>query len=228
MNKFFTLLAVLLLLSVSTNILAQDDDDLYEKDFLEVAVFVGGALPVGSLGDWTTTSELGTLELGTETGFNLGLDVGHFLTPDYVLGFNFTYSQFSIKTDEALLSSHNHRIFSSSLYLKYYFFGESSWVPYLKGHAGLDFAKFTTPVREKAGPGFIYRELAYDPALAFGFGAGFFKYTHDYGGLFFEANFHNGLTSNVDGSYEGGDYTFGESSTVLDAHFGIKVFFGND
>ena len=216
-------------LVLSGNLFAQEEEELIAKDLLEVSIFGGLAIPAGGLSDWTSTSsDLGTAALGTKTGFDLGVDVGLFLTPSLSLGFDFTYSQFGIQTDSVEASSMNHRIFSPTLYLKYFFFGESNLVPYLKGGAGVDVVKYATRVKETNTNNYAYRELSYDPAFAVTAGAGFFYYTHDYGGLFFEANFHNGFTKNTKGSFHDEKFEFGEQSTLIDIHAGIIVFFGSE
>ena len=235
MKMFSSLLAALLLLILSASVMAQDEDEVeYVKDFLEVAVFGGGSMPSGGLTDWTIEVPLlegATEELGAKFGFDVGFDVGYFWTLNFVTGVNFTYHQYSIDSDSSAVQSLKHRVFSPSLYGKYYFFGESNLVPYVKAHAGVDVVKFATRVYDPnvgSSGGTEYRELSYDPAFAFGLGVGAFYYTHDYGGLFIEANYHNALTSDVGGSYEGYDYDFGESTAIFDIHAGIKVFFGEE
>ncbi|MCP4684305.1 MAG: hypothetical protein GY867_02555 [bacterium] len=237
MKKLSSVLAVLLLLSVCVNVpvIAQDEEEEIEKDFMEAALFFGGSLPMGGLSDWGLTSDSVQYQLGTEMGFNFGIEVGYFLTANMVLGFNITASQYTIDPDVPnaadlpLIESRHHRIYSPSAYLKYYFAGESALVPYVKGHAGLDIVKYTTRVFDTNEGGFEYRELSYDPGFAFGAGAGLFYYTHDYGGLFLEVNYHHGLTSEVKSDYgNAGPYVFGETASTLDFHAGIKVFFGSD
>lgn len=239
MKKLSSVLAVMLLLSLCFNssVLAQDEEEEYEfeKDFMEAALFFGGSMPLGGLTDWTVINERGTYKLGTELGFNFGLDVGYFLTAEMVIGFNMTASQYTIdaevpnEADLPIIESRHHRLYSPSLYLKYYFWGESNFAPYIKGHAGVDVVKFTTRVYDSNEGGDEYRELSYDPGFAFGIGGGLFYYTHDYGGLYLEVNYHHGLTSDVESDYgTRGPYTFGEAATVLDVHAGIKVFFGSD
>lgn len=234
MKKLSTVLAVALLLSVflSGSILAQDEEDI-EKDFMEAAVFFGGSLPMGGLSDWTIANEQGTYKMGANLGFDFGFDIGYFVTAPLVVGFNLTVSQYTIdaqvpnEADLPAIESRHHRIFSPALYLKYYFWSESNLAPYVKANAGLDVVKFTTRVYDQNIGGDEYRELSYDPGFAFGVGAGVFYYTHDYGGLYLEVNYHNGLTKDVQSDYgTAGPYTFGETASVLEAHAGIKVFFG--
>jgi len=231
MKMFSWLLAVLLLLALNAGVVAQDDEDEYEKDFMEAAFFGGGAMPMGGLSDWTCYNDAtGVEELGTKFGYGVGFDVGHFLTPTLVVGVGFNYSQFTIDSDSTAVASMHHRLISPSAYLKYYFVGESNLMPYIKAHAGVDVAKYTTRVFDinVAGGAYEYRELSYHPAFAFGFGGGLFYYTHDYGGLYLEANYHMALTSDVISEYQGIEYTFGETASILDIHAGIKVFFGSE
>jgi len=228
MKRFSLLLVVFL--ALGTVVAAQEEEEV-EKDFMEVAVYGGGALPLGGLSDWGMSNEsTGMEKLGTEFGFNVGIDVGHFLTPDLVLGLTLTYSQFAIDSDSAAVASMQHRLISPAAYLKYYFVGESNFMPYVKAHAGVDVAKYTTRVYDtQIGTGaYKYRELAYQPAFAFGLGGGLFYYTSDYGGLYAEANYHMALSKNATKDYGNIEYTFGETISVVDVHAGIKVFFGGD
>jgi len=229
--KMFSLLLVAVL-ALGPVVAAQEEEESV-KDFLEVAVFGGGSLPVGGLSDWSETTqysetESATEKLGTKFGFDAGFDIGHFLTPALVVGVNFTYAQFGIESDSAAVASLHHRLICPSAYLKYYFTGESNLMPYVKVHAGVDVAKYTTRVRDGNEDGYVYREFSYDPALSFGFGGGVFYYTFDYGGIYAEANYHMALTKNVTGKYGDYKYTFGETASVLDVNAGIKVFFGGE
>jgi hypothetical protein len=231
MKMFSWLLAAFLLLTLSTGAMAQDDEDEYVKDFAEAAIYGGLALPMGGISDWTATNPLtGVEDLGTKTGLSFGLDVGHFLTYNMVVGLNFTYTRFGIDSDSAAVATLHHILYSPAAYFKYYFVGESNWMPYIKFHAGIDVPQFTTRiggVDVVSGEG-RYRELSYSPAFAFGFGGGLFYYTHDYGGLYLEANYHMGLAKDSDKSYATSSFVFGENIGVLDLHAGIKVFFGSD
>ena len=238
MKKLSSVLAVMFLLSLGVNssVLAQDEEEYeYAKDFMEAALYFGGSMPLGGLTDWTVVNERGTYKLGAELGYDYGLDVGYFLTAPLVIGFNFTASQYTIdaevpnEADLPIIESRHHRIYSPAVYLKYYFWSESNFAPYLKGHAGVDVVKFTTRVFDQNEGGDEYRELSYDPGFAFGFGGGVFYYTHDYGGLYLEVNYHHGLTSDVESDYgTRGPYTFGEAASLVDVHAGIKVFFGSE
>jgi len=234
MKMFCSLLTAALLLALNAGVVAQDEgDEEYVKDFLEVSIFGGGSLPMGGISDWAIEipDRGGVEELGAKTGFDFGFDIGYFWTLNLVTGINLTAHQYAIDSDVDVVQDMHHRIYSVSLYGKYYFFGESDFVPYVKAHAGVDVPKFTTIVADPnvgATGGLEYRELSYDPAFAFGLGGGLFYYTFDYGGLFLEANYHTALSENAGGGYEGRSFDFGENISVLDIHAGIKVFFGEE
>jgi hypothetical protein len=229
MKNFSTILVLLVALTLYTSVCAQNDvAEETGKDFLEVALFGGLSMPAGGITDWTTTGSDGVEALGAKTGFDFGFDIGYFVTPKIVSGLNYTYSQYGIDTDIAGPDSRCHRIYTVAAYGKYYFFGESNFVPYLKVQAGVDFPKFTTSVYDDNVSGYVYRELSYKPGLAFGFGAGLFYYTFDFGGLYAEADFRNGLTDKATGKAGKREYTFGTNESVLDIHAGIKVFFGQE
>jgi hypothetical protein len=110
--------------------------------------------------------------------------------------------------------------------LKYYFFGESDFVPYIRGQAGLSFSKFTTIVIDNSVGKF--RELSYDPSLMVGAGAGAFFYTTDYSGLFLEVNYYQAFSEEAKGTFQETEYRFGENIGLLDIHAGIHVFFGSE
>ena len=207
-------LVLVFLLLCSLSVVAQDYEE-EERDILEVSLFGGVGIPSGGISDWSDS-------LGAKTGWAVGVDFGYFLKSNLVLGLNFTYVQFEIDADNEA-NQLNHRLYNPSLYLKYYFFGEGNFAPYLKAHVGVDNAKFATFVPD---PG-RYRELSYDPSFAFGGGAGVFYYTSDYSGLFLEVNYHQGLTDGAQKDYEGRTYDFGENIGLIDIHAGISVFFGS-
>ncbi|MCD6248838.1 MAG: outer membrane beta-barrel protein [candidate division Zixibacteria bacterium] len=231
MKMFSWFLVVSLIFVMSAGVMAQDDEEEFEKDFMEFAIYGGGAIPMGGLSDWTISNDItGSEELGAKSGWDIGFDVGHFLTRSLVVGLNVTYAQFGIDSDEPAVATMNHQMIGPAAYLKYYFQGESNLMPYVKGQVGVDVVKFTTRVMDPNidNGAFEYRELSYHPGLSFSFGGGLFYYTHDYGGLYLEAAYRTALTSDVISNYEGEEYTFGETAAVLDIHAGIKVFFGSD
>jgi len=219
MKKLF-MAFVLVILLCNLSGFAQDIEE-EEKDILEIIVFGGAALPMSGLTDWTSP---GGPKIGTDVGFDIGLDFGLFLTPDVVLGLDFTYSQHTLNTDEDA-GNLKHRFYNPSLYLKRYFFGESNLVPYVKVHAGVDNPKFTTLVLDKYSVHKL-RELSYDPIFALGIGGGFLYYTADYSGVFLEVNYHYAFSDETTGTYDDVDYIFGENAAMLDVRVGVKVFFG--
>lgn len=220
MKKMSITLAMLLILVMSSNLLAQDDED-ESRDLVEVALYTGAAVPTGGLSDWNDS-------LGAKTGIQVGIDVGYFATPKLIIGLSFAYSQFSIDT-QSPAKELNHRFFNPSAYLKYYFASESDLVPYIRVFTGLDNAKFATVVQDQGAPTELnFRELSYDPVFSFGGGVGVFYYTSDYSGLFLEGSYHYGLTKNVNGTFQGTDYPFGVRTGLLNIRLGIKSFFGTD
>lgn len=215
--KKMTILMVAVILVVSFQVaLAQDEDE--ERDLLEVNFYGGIAIPSGGLADWNDS-------LGAKSGFDFGIDIGYFFTPSLVIGFDFVYTQFGIEgSGEA--STHNHRLYSPSLYAKYYFPLESDFEPYVKGQVGVENAKFSTTVVHPSAGG-RFRELSYDPVLSAGFGVGLFYYTADYSGLFIEANYRWGNTQNVSATYLQQDYIFGETEGLIDLHAGVRLLVGS-
>jgi hypothetical protein len=229
MKKISTILVLLMVLIFGASVCAQDENaEETGKDFLEVALFGGLSMPIGGITDWTSTGPTGTLAMGTKAGFDMGFNIGYYVTPQIVTGLDYTYSQYDIDTDLPSLDSRRHRIYGLAAYGTYYFFGESNFVPYLKAQAGIDIPKFTTSIYDGNIDSYVYRELSYDPGFAFGFGAGLFYYTYDFGGVYVEANFRNGLTDKVKGKSGNDTYVFGTNESVLDIRAGLKVFFGQE
>ena len=236
MRKIAILLAVFFIFTCSLT-LAQEDE---ERDILEVAIFGGLALPIGGITSWHDS-----IGLSASMGWDMGLEIGYFVTPNLVLGLNFTYYNIAISNETEpvltpdavnyggpgvaflnLVNNPNdltHRLYNPSFYLKYYFFGESNLVPYLKGHIGIDNPKFTTKIRETPNP--RYRSLSYDPVLGFGFGGGIFYYTSDYSGLFIDGNFHYSASKNAEKEYYDVTYKLDENIMYFDIRAGISVFF---
>jgi len=214
MRSSLAKLTLVFLLLCSLTAVAQEYEE-QEKDVLELSLFGGAGIPGSSLKDWNDS-------LGTKTGWEIGLDFGYFLTPQLVLGFDFTYVQFAIDTKTEAQSLH-HRLYDPSLYLKYYIpIQNSNFAPYVKAHAGLDNAKFATLVVNPPR----YRELSYDPAFAFGVGVGAVYYTSYYSGIYVEANYHRALSKDAEKKFEDQTYKFGTNYGLIDIHAGIAVYFG--
>lgn len=214
MKRILLVVTGLVLLG-SSAVMAQDDE-LFVKDVLEANFFGGVGIPNGDIKNFSDTA-------GAGSGYNIGFDAGFFITYDLVAGLSFTYTQF--KVDEAAFATGlHHKLYSPNLYLKYYFTGESDWIPYIKAHAGIDFPKFATFVTSTAGN--RYRELSYDPVFAFGGGGGLFVYTSDYSGLFFEVNYHRALSSSTKADFQNNEYVFGNDLAAIDVHAGIRILIG--
>ncbi len=216
MKKTLALTLLMLLVIFNLSAVAQDDDDEIEKDKAELTFFGGFGIPSGDLSNWGDS-------LNPSSGNNIGLEGGFFFTTNITAGFNFTYTSFGIDSNDELVKNLTHRLYSPSLYVKYYLPTESNFVPYLKGVVGLDFARFTTSVPNVNGS--RYRQVSYDPALAYGIGIGAFYYTADYSGFFVEANYRISKTEDV-------KYldvaTFGVNATTIDIHAGFRVLIGSD
>lgn len=218
--KRLPLLLVLFLFAMGAVNAAAQDEEEEGRDLLEVSLFGGASIPSGGLSNWNDT-------LGAKTGLGLGAGIGYFLTERIVIGLNFTYTQYAIDTDTPAKNQH-HRFFNPSLYVTRYFFGESDWVPYISGQVGLDNPKFSTWVLDTTGvPPGKFRELSYDPAVSFGASVGLFRYTSDFSGLYLEVNYHYGRTKDVEATFQGNSFVFGETTGMIGVYAGIRAFFGN-
>jgi len=220
MKLLSTVLGFFLLVALVLPVQAQDDYYEEARDLLEVTGYGGLLVPGGGLKDWNDS-------LGMKTAWQVGLEVGYFLTPELVLGFGFTYAQSSIDSPGDI-NTQNHRFYNPTAYLKYYFWGESDLAPYVKGMLGLYNPKFSTPVTDADGTNLRFRELSYDPAISIGGSAGLFYYTSDYSGVFIEAAYQYGFTEDAKKKFQSIDYKFGEASAFFDLRAGIRVFFGTD
>jgi len=221
MKRSLVLLSLFaLLIFTSVAVAQEEEEEVFERDVLEINFFGGVDGPTGDLLDWKDT-------LGAKTGYNFGLDLGYFITEKIVSGVGFRFSQYSIAGQEHDLAVVDlaHRAYNPAVYLKYYLFPVSNFSPYVKVDGGLSFLKFTTWVTNPNGD--RYRQLSYDPAFSFSIGAGGFLYTADYGGFFVEANYHRVLSSDVEADYEGGTYLFGDDISTWDIHGGLRVLIGS-
>jgi len=213
MKRWSILLTTVLLFGIGTAALAQDEES-EERDLLEICLYGGLGVPSGGLSDWHDS-------LGAKLGWSAGMDFGYFFRSNVVVGFNFIYTQFGIDGPAVVEGSH-HRLYNPNLYAKYYFSGESNFEPYIKGHIGVENAKFTTLLD---GP--RYRAVSYDPVLAAGLGVGLFYYSADYSGVYLEANYHYANTKNAKRDYYDQTVTFDETLGVIDIHAGVRVLIGS-
>lgn len=207
-----TFVTALLLVLTGAAVSAQEQEG-YIKDLMELNFFAGGGIPSGDIKTFSDTA-------GAKTGLSFGMDAGFFITEKIVAGLNFTYTEMGID-EQTQVSGLNHKIYSPNLYAKYYFLGSSDFVPYVKAHGGVDFPKFATFVDSPAGK--RYREISYDPVLAYGGGLGLFMFTTDYGGIFVEANYHRAESSGTKANYHGVDYTFNSDISMIDIHAGVRI-----
>jgi len=220
MKKSLILISLFALLIFNSAALAQDEEEVYERDVLEINFFGGVDGPTGDLLDWKDT-------LGAKTGYNLGLDLGYFLSEKIVGGFGFRFSEYSIDGQDSDLAvvDLTHRSYNTSLYVKYYLRPASNFSPYLKADGGLTFLKFTTWVENLNGD--RYRQISYDPAFSFSIGVGGFLYTADYGGFYLEGNYHHVASSGVEAEYEGGNYMFEDNINTWDIRGGLRILIGS-
>lgn len=222
-----TIIAAVLLLG-SLNVSAQEE--VVTKDVLEVTLYGGLGIPTGGISDWTT-GPIDVLdqvyERPAESGWDIGIDIGYYITPKLTAGINFQYTQFGIDAPDSLAGNHSHRLFNPNLYARYSFEGESFFVPYIKAHVGLENPKFSTLVYDENSADVKFRELSYDPALAYGLGVGLFYYTADYSGIYLEAGYHSAMTEDAEGTYQGQTYVFGENTGVFSLNFGVKLIVGS-
>ena len=218
MKKSMALTFLMLLLLFNMSVLAQDDDEEeVEQDKAEFTFSAGFGIPSGDLSDWGGDS------LKPSANYNLGFEGGFFLNSSIVLGGGFTYTSFKIDSQNELTTDLKHRLYSPSVYLKYYFPMDGDFIPYVKGAVGADFLKFTTWITNVDGS--RYRQTSYDPALAYSIGLGAFYYTADYSGFYVEANYR--IAQSEDVQYHD-VATFGVKATTLDIHAGFRVLIGSD
>ncbi len=215
MKKLSVLLAVTIVLVFNLTALAQDE--LEERDLLEITLFGGMALPTGGISDAHNNIP------GAKTGFNFGLGLGYFVKSNMVLGFDFSVTKLAADaTDEA--DGTNHRLFTPSLSLKYYLIGESNFEPYIKAHVAVENAKFTTL---RVTPERSYQAVSYDASFAYGLGLGLFYYSADYSGLYLEADYHRAATKDAKRVYDDETVVFGEDVGVINLRAGIRVLIGS-
>ncbi len=207
------LLTASLLIVAAAPIAGGQEQEVFVKDLMEVTFFGGGGFPSGDIKEFSDT-------VGAKAGYSLGLEAGFFATNNLVAGLNFTFTEFQVE-DRANATGLHHKLYNPNLYLKYYFTGQSNFVPYLKVHGGLEFAKFATLVGNTAPR--RYREISYDPALAFGAGAGLFIFTTDFSGLFAEVNYHHAQSRDSEATHQGPQYVFNSDIDVFNIHAGIRI-----
>ncbi len=205
---------------------ASAQEEFVGRDILEISVYGGLAVPTGGITDWQTGfTSPETVNRGAETGYDLAIDIGYYVNYHLNVGLNFRYTEFGIEGD--LTQDHAHRLYNPNLYVKYSFEGESFWVPFIKGHVGVENPKFSTKVFDKNGSEFKFRELSYSPVLAFGATAGLFYYTADFSGIFLEAGYHYAMTENSWGEYQGEDHAFRENLGTFTINLGVKLIVGS-
>ncbi len=207
----------LLLFILTINITAVAQDEEIEKDVLEISFYSGFASPTGGITEWNDG-------LNASNGYNMGLDIGYFVTSNFSTGFNFTYQRFDV--DSPAASSSSHRLYNPNLFLKYIHTTEGNLEPYVRVHVGLENPKFSTfvsnPTQDR------YHLTSYGPGIAYGVSLGLFYFTSDYSGLFIQGTYHGASTSNVTATYLDQEYDFNENISVYNLSLGIRVLVGSD
>ena len=121
------------------------------------------------------------------------------------------------------IGDQNYKMYDVGLYGKYAFTGESSFEPYIKISAGINFAKYATWVGDMKT---TLRELSYDPAFS---GAGYLGaslYTSDYGALFMEVGYHMDMLKGSPVEHGDEIYSFQMDINYIEVRAGVVVFFG--
>ncbi len=215
MIKRVAAVAIGIALAVSGAV-AQEEED---RDFFDVSIFGGLTLPGSGMSDWRDT-------LAAESGYNVGVELGYFVTPSFVLGPTFHFSQFGVDaTNEA--ADQNHRIYAPGLVARYYFFGESFFAPYLRAEVGINFYNFVEEVLDNNSGSVKYRQIGFDPAFSAAVGAGLLWFTSDFSGIFLEANYHLGFSDSVEGTFQDQTFIYGENAGYVTFKLGVRAFFGN-
>lgn len=208
------------ILSAGAAVAQDEGSEEVVKDDIEVSIYGGLGVPSGGITNFEDS-------LGAKSGVLVGGGIGYFPTRSLVIGLGVTYTQFGIESN-ANLGGQDHRLISPHIYGKYYFFGGSDLVPYIKGSLGVDIANFSSRVYDNGTARFVFRQLSYEPALAWQVSAGLHYYTFDYGGIFLEAGYHGAVSSDAIVDYQDVRIPFGESIGQIDIRAGITVFFGSE
>jgi len=152
-------------------------------------------------------------------GFDLGL--GYYMNPKLNIGVYFNLR--NMKTEDLEL---NHHVYEGGIYGRYFLLNisESSYSPYVRIMAGLNFSKLVTRVDEDFGP--VYRELSYEPTLGTGAGLGMYVKTNNYGAFFLEGVFNYDFTNGITGEFKGTEYAWGDNNQYILVKAGIAFNIG--
>lgn len=192
----------------------EDVSGLYIEGFVGPNV----TIPIGYIGNDMTYD---TLSLNAEPGIGLDIGAGYFLKNTLVAGVYFNIRNMGVED----LDLH-HRVYEFGIYGKFLFFDieETSWSPYVRLNAGLNFSKMVTKVERDGIP--AYRELSHDPTLGTGISLGIFKKTNSYGGVYLETTFNFDLTDGLAGDFKGVEYEWGDNNQYVVVKAGVVFNIG--
>lgn len=189
----------------------------YDEDpYMEGYVGANYTLPMGYIKNDLTPASLNAVgKLGLDIGF------GYYVNPQLSVGLFFNMR--NMDTDNLDL---NHRVYEFGPYGRYFLtnISETSFSPYLKVSAGLNFSKLVNRVDGETGP--TYRELSLEPTLGIGGGVGLYLKTNDYGAVYLEGIYNYDFTSGVTGEFRGNEYTWGDNNQYLMIKAGVAYNIG--
>jgi hypothetical protein len=197
----------------STLALAQYEEESYIEGF----VGANYSLPMGYI-----KNDLEPDSLNATGGIGFDIGIGYYLKPKLVTGFYFNARNMGSKEFEL-----SHRVFEVGLYGKFFVMdaSESSFAPYLRFTAGLNFSKLVAEVMDENNLP-TYRELSHKPTLGTGVNVGIHYKTNDYGALFVELGFHYDFTDGISGEFHGVDYAWGSNNQFLLVKVGVMFNIG--
>lgn len=190
----------------------QYDDDPYMEGY----VGANYTLPMGYMKNDLMPDSLNAVG---NLGFDIG--IGYYVNPRLSVGLCFNLR--NMKTDELEL---NHRVYEIGPYARFFLsnISETSFSPYAKASAGLNFSKLVQRVDGESGP--TYRELSLEPTLGVGLGLGVYLKTNDYGAVYLEGTYHYDFTNGITGEFRGMDYEWGDNNQYLLVKAGVAFNIG--
>lgn len=212
MKRVIQSVVILSVLLCSSLAFAQYEDEPY----IEGYVGANYTLPMGYL-----KNDLIPDSLNAKAGIGLDLGAGYHVKNNLVVGLYFNLRNMATEGLDL-----NHRVYEAGTYGKYFFsdLSESSFSPYLKVMAGLNFSKLVTVVQDESGPSF--RELSLSPTLGTGAALGIHYKTNEYGAIFLEAGLNYDFTDKVSGEFKGIDYEWGDNNQYLSIKAGVLFGIG--
>jgi len=187
-----------------------------EDPYMEGYVGANYTLPMGYMKNDLMPD---SLNASGNLGFDLGL--GYYVNPKLSVGLYFNLR--NMNTEGLDLS---HHVYEVGTYGRYFLsnISETSFSPYARLSAGVNFSKLVTRVEGEGGPSF--RELSMEPTLGLGFGLGMYLKTNDYGAVYIEGIYNYDFTSGIVGEFKGVDYVWGDNNQYLSIKAGIAYNIG--